>query len=343
MIDVEDRLRAVVVEVRRPDIDDIRLRVARHRGRRRLLAGTVGGVLVVGLLVGMLALRSSPNRAPAQSIEPVSTIPLVDVTSEPAASKTELAQPLSFGSNGPEVRELQSRLTVLGFAPGPADGSFGAATQQAVWAFEKLTSDVPYDEVTGVVTNEMWQVMQDDVTFQPRRETTGTHVEIYLPRQVLIVFEDNEPELITHISSGELNAEGEPLTFCEMLEYDTDDQGNALDVPVMRSVCAEAKTPGGVFHVSRRVAGNRVGELGGMWNPVYFNYGIAVYGALNVPAKPVSHGGVRIPHAVADTFPSLVGNRDAVYVWGWDGKEPEDYSKSESLPSFTRPDPSATS
>ncbi len=342
MIDLEDRLRSIAVEVRPPDLAAIRTRIVRHRRRRRVLASTGGGVLVIGLLVGMVALRSSPDRSPAQSIEPVSTAPQVVDSTDPLASRTQLAQPLSFGSSGPEVRGLQQRLSDLGFKPGPVDGSFGSDTQQAVWAFEKLTSSVPYDEVTGTVTNETWQMMQDDLAVQPRRQVRGTHVEIYLPRQLLIVFADDEPVLITHISSGELNADGEPVTFCETLRFDTDDQGNALDVPIERGMCAEAKTPGGVFHIARRVAGNRIGELGGMWNPVYFNYGISVYGAHNVPAEPVSHGGVRIPISVADTFPDLVDDGDLVYVWGWDGKEPEDYTRAESLPSFNRRDPSTT-
>jgi hypothetical protein len=79
-----------------------------------------------------------------------------------------------------------------------------------------------------------------------------------------------------------------------------------------------------------------------MYNPVYFNYGIAVHGAKNVPKEPASHGCVRINMDIAEYFPDLVKVGDAVYVWGHDGKEPEGYTKKESLPSFNQPDPSAT-
>ena len=115
-----------------------------------------------------------------------------------------------------------------------------------------------------------------------------------------------------------------------------------LDVAVRRAVCAEAKTPGGVFRFTRRYAGKRVGPLGGMMNPIYFNYGLAIHGADNVPLQPASHGCVRVNQRIAAELPSLVSTGDIVYVWGEDGKQPEQYSHSESLPSFNRPDPAAT-
>ncbi len=273
---------------------------------------------------------------------PQSTLDPLVVVTDPGVVKTQLTKNLGFGSAGEKVKALQQRLKELGFDPGPADGSFGNGTRQAVWAFEKLTSDIAYDQVTGVVTNDMWQMMQDDLAFQPLRQGAGTHVEIYLPRQVLIVFKDNKPELITHISSGELNADGTPKTWCETLTYDTDDNGAPLEEKITKAMCAEAKTPGGVFRFTRRYEGNRVGPLGGMWNPVYFNYGIAVHGAKNVPDTPASHGCIRIPMFIADYFPDLVKNRDLVYVWGFNGKEPENNTKNDSLPSFNRADPNAT-
>jgi hypothetical protein len=79
-----------------------------------------------------------------------------------------------------------------------------------------------------------------------------------------------------------------------------------------------------------------------MYNPVYFNYGIAVHGAKSVPKEPASHGCVRINMDIAEYFPELVKVGDAVYVWGHDGKEPEGYTRNESLPSFNQPDPNAT-
>ena len=106
--------------------------------------------------------------------------------------------------------------------------------------------------------------------------------------------------------------------------------------------CADAKTPGGIFRFTRRYEGKRTGPLGGMMNPVYFNYGIAVHGADNVPLEPASHGCVRLNQTIAKVFPSMVKKGDLVYVWGQDGKQPEQYSKADSLPSFNYANPDAT-
>jgi hypothetical protein len=74
---------------------------------------------------------------------------------------------------------------------------------------------------------------------------------------------------------------------------------------------------------------------------VYFNYGIAVHGAENVPNKPASHGCIRIPNWVADYFPSLVELGDYIFVWNGK-KEPEDITEEESLPSFNFRNPDST-
>jgi hypothetical protein len=275
---------------------------------------------------------------------------IVAVTTAPPAAPTAtpLAAPISLGSVGEDVRRVQQRLAELGFQPGPADGQFGSGTQQAVWAFKKLIGNEAWDDFAAredqtVVTDDVWQQMADaSVRFLPRRPGAGTHVEIYLPLQVMAVFRDDTPIFITHISSGELRPDGEPATFCETATYDTDENGNTYPEPVTKQVCAEAKSPGGVFTFRRYHDGNRTSPLGGMKNPWYFNYGIAIHGAQNVPTRPASHGCIRISNSLADVFPELVERGDAVYVWGHDGKEPEHYTERESLPSFNRPDPNAT-
>ena len=108
---------------------------------------------------------------------------------------------------GDEVREVQQRLTDLGFYPGPIDGQFGDLTRMAVWAFEKLVLGVPSDKPTGEVTNEMWQRMQDPIAIEPLRhysegQATENHTEVYLPEQVVAFFVDDQPVLISHMSSG---------------------------------------------------------------------------------------------------------------------------------------------
>ena len=274
--------------------------------------------------------------------------PVTTTTADQPPSAAPLAAPLSLGSAGEDVRRVQERLTELGFQPGPADGQFGAGTQQAVWAFKKLIGTLQWEDFAArndqtVVTEEVWQQMADpNVRFLPRRPGAGTHVEVYLPQQVMAVFRDDEPIFIAHISSGELDSDGKPATFCETATYDTDEYGSPYPEPVTKQVCAESKSPGGVFKFNRSYDGQRVSPLGGMKNPWYFNYGIAIHGAQNVPTQPASHGCIRISNSLADVFPDLVERGNRVYVWGHDGKEPEQYSERESLPSFNRPDPNAT-
>jgi hypothetical protein len=112
---------------------------------------------------------------------------------------------------------------------------------------------------------------------------------------VMIVWRDGAPTLISHISSGS------QVPYCE----DTDTGKN----------CGNAVTPLGVFRYQRRIPGWRVAPLGKLYNPVYFNGGIAVHGAASVPNRPASHGCVRIPMSIAEYFPSLVANGDAIEVF----------------------------
>jgi hypothetical protein len=321
--------------------------------RRWLPAVAAVAVLVIVVIAGVGGSSGSGSNASSSDLgavddssvtAPSSIVDPVVVESDPALPKTNLAKTIGYGSAGPDVKMVQQRLTDLKFAPGPIDGQFGKNTQQAVWAFEKLVMKTPREQATGRVTDAMWQVMQENVVLAPRRKTGpgSTHMEVYLPEQVAAVFTDDAAVLITHISSGVENPDRSPKEWCETVRYDTDENGNPLDTPVEKPVCALAKTPGGVFRFTRRYVGKREGPLGGMMNPVYFNYGIAIHGADNVPLEPASHGCVRINQNIASFFQSLVKKGDLVYVWGEDGKQPEQYTKQESYPSFNYADPNAT-
>jgi peptidoglycan hydrolase-like protein with peptidoglycan-binding domain len=337
MTDLDDHADAVAMRLGRR-ADSLHLspvtittvhRRARQRSRRRATAIGTTGVVAAAALV---AVRLESNDA-QRRVVPVDTT-VAGTTSTSAASPFP-GTPLRRGDAGTAVAELQQRLTDLGFDPGPADGQFGAQTEQAVWAFEGLAFGRTYEQQTGVVDQPVWDALTAHPTIAPRRAGNGTHAEIYLDLQAMIVFTDDVPTLITHISSGT----GE--TWCALIAQDTDDQGGTLPQAVQRDVCGVSRTPGGVFEFYRRDEGNRQGPLGGMWNPVYFNYGIAVYGAEEVPARPASHGGVRIPMAIADYFPSLVKNGNRVYVW--DGvTEPEKQRQQDMLPTFNYPNPTAT-
>jgi hypothetical protein len=251
----------------------------------------------------------------------------------PAGALTQLGEPLGFGSSGDAVRAVQERLTELGFAPGPIDGQFGNLTQAAVWAFEKLVLQVPRSAATGIVTNETWQFMQRPMEIRPRRPdaASANHTEVYRLEQVVAMFVDDRPVLISHMSSGSGEVWREEVTI------DIGEYGNESGTtPLVRGEIGWSDTPGGVFSYDRFVAGIRNSALGGMWNPAYFNYGIAIHGALNVPLHPASHGCIRIPLTLSETFHQFIRKDDVVYVW--DGvKEPEEYG--EQIPRFNIIDP----
>ena len=322
--------------------------------RRRLLVGAGLGGVTVGLIRLLrgggepATLTSSGGDAPT-SAPPPPEMPTTEasvpttVDDTPIATVPPLTAPLALGMVNDDVTALQQRLTDLAFVPGPVDGWFGEATLRSVWAFEKLVLGISRESMTGVVTSELWDALHGDVELVPRRSTNrqADHTEIYLPEQVVIVFHRDEPVFVSHMSSGELGPDGEPAEWCGLTRIDIDENGYPLDEPIMRDVCGRSKTPGGVFTYDRRVEGIRHGALGSMWDPVYFNFGIAVHGFPDVPDRPASRGCVRIPMHVSETFFQLVSIGDRVLVW--DGEtEPEHVSERDMLPVFDYPNPAAT-
>lgn len=312
--------------------------------RKWLPAGAAAAVVAVLVGAGIAGSNDSDATTSATLIDSTSSMvtttsaaPSVIIETSAPVVKTQLSSTLRVGSSGSEVTQVQTRLTELGFRPGKADGVYGNLTKMAVWAYQKLVQGIPRLEASGKVDNATWQLMQDPTTIEPRRPGSGTHLEIYLDRQVAVIFKDNQPAFISHTSSGQLDAQGKPKQWCEDVTYTETAAGELLDEPRRTRECAYAKTPGGVFTVDRKVDGVRNSVLGGMRNPVYFNYGIAIHGGYNVPNYPDSHGCVRVPNDISHEVYELLNRGDRVYVW--DGiKEPEQQSKSDRLPSFNAVD-----
>jgi hypothetical protein len=124
-------------------------------------------------------------------------------------------------------------------------------------------------------------------------QAEGDRVEIDLDRQVLTVYKGYQVALITTTSTGS------GKKFCG------GDDG-----------CQYAITPAGRYVFQWHVKGWRDGSLGRLYNPWYFNGGIAVHGYTSVPATPASHGCARIPMHIAEYFGDLVYKGMAVYVVG---------------------------
>ena len=297
-------------------------------------AAVLGSVVLLGLVTSDDTAGSDGDASPV--VETTTTmVQVVEQSTTAPIQKIPLTQTYGAGAAGPEIKLIQDRLIELGFDPGEPDGIFGLRTKQAVWAFEKLVLGTPRDQVTGKVDDETWSRMQDPISILPRRpNATPNHTEIYLPEQVMIVFRNDEPALITHISSGDNQQ------WCEEVTISPGERGNETGTePIKKGVCGLSWTPGGVYRYYRMVQGRRESQLGGMYNPVYFNFGIAVHGAENVPDHPASHGCIRIPMHVSDYFQTIVAKRDQVFVF--DGvKEPEEYG--DQPPKFNWNDPNYT-
>ena len=302
------------------------------RSNTRTLGVSALLVMAVMVVVAVAVDQRADNQAAEQ---------VVVTTAAPRASMLPpIERELKEGLNGDDVRMLQTRLAELKFAPGPIDGIYGRSTIQAVWAFEKLVMRVPRNKVTGVVTPTMWDVLRGDVQIAARRQAdTARHAEVYLPEQVIVTFLGGRPTLISHMSSGD----NKP--WCEEVVIDPGEPGNDSPEQIEAGeqlkigVCGESVTPAGIFTFTRRSTGTRETKLGTLYNPVYFNQGIAVHGAILVPLQPASHGCIRIPMSVATLFPAMVQFRDRIYVF--DGiKEPEEYGSP--LPPADQPDPDYT-
>jgi peptidoglycan hydrolase-like protein with peptidoglycan-binding domain len=232
-------------------------------------------------------------------------------------AKSVFDAPVQRGDQGDNVARVQDRLRQLGFDPGPIDGRFGTATVQAVWAYQKL-SGTPRKQADGVVTPELWSRMQDPFPLAPYDgQARGTFLEVDLVRQVAVVWNDRTPRLITHVSTGD------GTDYCSEIG----------------AWCSTAITPAGAYSVTREIGGWRESELGKLYNPVYFNGGIAVHGSENVPLYPDSHGCVRIPMHIAEYFPTLMEKGNEVLVY--DGVlMPREYGSPAAPPNVA--DPSRT-
>ncbi|GAA3149532.1 L,D-transpeptidase family protein [Planomonospora alba] len=183
------------------------------------------------------------------------------------------------GAGGAAVKALQRRLKALGYLPGGISGRYGEATRAAVWAFRKVNGLGPSATVGGRTWSALERPRAPRVLVPRGRPT---RVEINLRKQVMVLYVRGRVRLVSHISSG----------------------------------TARTPTPTGDYRTTWRRKGWHRSPLGGLYNPVFFNGGIALHGSLSVPLHPASHGCVRLPMHVAEVLPRLLGPRTPVHVRG---------------------------
>ena len=197
---------------------------------------------------------------------------------------------LSQGDSGDDVLVYEYRLATLRFDPGEVDGIFDTETRYAVEAVQKLYGV----ERTGRI-DEGVRFGLSSFRWPNSIVKNGEpdRAEVDLDRQVMVLYLDREIRLITAVSTGSGK------------RYCGGDQG-----------CQYATTPPGRFTFTWHYNGWRTSKLGHLYNPYYFNGGIAVHGYSSVPVYNASHGCVRIPMHVAEYFPDLVYKDMAIYAVG---------------------------
>lgn len=205
-----------------------------------------------------------------------------------AAGPASHTRTMAYGSRGSDVRRLQHRLAELHYYPGPANGTFGSDTQEAVWAFQEVQG-LP---VTGSAGSATQRALRHPKA--PRvlvRRGGATRVEVNLGRHYLVVYHHNHVVLVSHVSTGG------GYYYCS------------------RS-CGYAITPTGNFRTTTFMPGWVRVPLGEMYNPVFFiGTAFAIHGDTYVPLAPASHGCVRIPMDVAAFFHRLVSSHGTpVYI-----------------------------
>jgi len=194
---------------------------------------------------------------------------------------------LGVGARGPEVLALEQRLVALHYDPGAVDGVYDSSTAFAVVAFQKVNGMARTSRATDDVVAAM-QTATDPPSLVPGGG--AGRVEVDVGRQVLFLYQDNALWRILPVSTGS------GQRYC------------------VDGECAQALTPAGSYRVFERVRGWQKSRLGVLYNPLYFNGGIAIHGEPAVPSYPASHGCVRIPMFEAEWFPSKVPNGTPVYV-----------------------------
>jgi peptidoglycan hydrolase-like protein with peptidoglycan-binding domain len=246
-------------------------------------------IVVLGACTG-----SSADDALAPATTSTSTTSTsTTTTSTTAPPTTTTAKPpvpgLARGSKGPEVKVLEEQLNALHYDTGKVDDTFDAATGHAVMAFQKVNG-LPR---TGRATDDVLAAAAKGGDPAPMIADGGANrVEIDLKRQALFVYKGGALLRILSVSTGNEK------------KYCVDGE------------CAVAVTPGGSFKANRKIKGVRVSRLGELFNPVYFNGGIAVHGSASVPASPASHGCVRIPMNSSLWFHDTIALGTPIYVLG---------------------------
>ena len=269
-------------------------------------------VAALTLLAGACSSGGSNRRVSIQRKATTTTSTTGDPTTStnhPSTTRVTAAPlpGLGVGARGQQVADLETKLAAMKYDPGKVDGYYDSTTAFAVTAFQKVNG-MPR---TGRATDDVVAAIMSASAPAAMLPAGGaTRVEVDLKRQVLFLYQNGGLLRILPVSTGSGR------------KYCVDGE------------CAIADTPGGSFRIGYKILGPHKSRLGVLYNPLFFNGGIAIHGEPAVPPYPASHGCVRIPMADSLWFYNTVGRGTPVYVLG--GKiEPVPFN--EAAPDGTQP------
>lgn len=183
--------------------------------------------------------------------------------------------------------EAEQILSNLGYWITKVDGASDDSTRQAVIAFQKVHGL----KRTGVLSDQVLTAMR--TASRPAPKYTGdAHVEIDITRQVIFLV--NGDGQVTNVLS---TSTGNGERYFSEGKWD------------------RAYTPRGQFTITRQIKGVRKAPLGTIYNPSYFNGGIAIHGSNSIPVTAASHGCARIPRFADKAFVEMVQVGMRVYVY----------------------------
>jgi len=185
-----------------------------------------------------------------------------------------------------QTREVERRLSDMGYWTGVVDGIFDSATHSAVIAFQKWEGR----PVNGRLTlAELEAIRTGD---RPHgRETGYPHVEVDVDRQLLVIIDDEDLVRVLPVSTGS----GKKFL----------DEGQT----------SIAYTPRGRFIVYDKTPGWEKSPAGSMYYSNYISGGVAIHGSPSVPVHPASHGCIRIPMFAAREVSKLLRLGTIVLVY----------------------------
>jgi len=247
--------------------------------------------------------RSTTTTSTTTTLPPATTTTIPGIAQPPPVD----LPPVPYEGWGPgtrsfEIQAYEQRLADVKFDPGPVDGSFDQKTAYAMEAVQKLAA-FPVSGRIGPGEElylETFQYAAPLVVPAYGQTLEPNRTEVNITNQTVTLYENFQPRLISTTSTGS----GENYCYNSPRENPT------------QRICEDANTPSGRYTFYYFYKGWHKSPLGQLYNPFYFNKGIAIHGYSEVPALPASHGCVRIPMHIAEYFYTLVHENDPVYVFG---------------------------